>query len=109
GQRRPSIIFGACRGSWAGSLLQYGDGSVRLDDAGSCDSSVSRLSDSGRVAVPALAGPRTEAIHVEVYHRRGVENQYLADDQPTDNGDAQRLAHFSAIPGAQGQRQRTQY
>src|SRR5579864_160736 len=53
--------------------------------------------------------PRLEAVEVEVYHRRGEESQHLADDQASDDGDAQRPAKFRASSSADSQRHRTQH
>ena len=39
-----------------------------------------------------------EPVEIEIDHRRRVERQHLADEQPADDGDAERLAQFRAAP-----------
>jgi len=41
-----------------------------------------------------------QTIQVEIDHRRGIERQYLADDQATDDGDTQRRAQAGVFVGA---------
>src|ERR1017187_10625135 len=36
--------------------------------------------------------PPLEAVEVQIYHRRGVQRQQLAHNQPSNNGNAQRTA-----------------
>ena len=38
-----------------------------------------------------------QTVEIEVNHRGGVKGQHLAEDQPADDGQAQRLAHFRAF------------
>ena len=48
---------------------------------------------------------QTQAVEVQVNHRRGVQRQQLADSQAADDGDAQRAAQFSEpgpVPSASG-------
>src|SRR5438876_5227499 len=51
-----------------------------------------RFQRHGLVAPPRPPEPR--AVNVEIDDRSGVKGQYLAHDQPADNGDAQRPAEF---------------
>ena len=64
----------------------------------------------GRVipAPPGIADPYPPAVEIEIDHRRGVERQHLAEQQPAHDGDAQRLAQFRTLAEADRQRQRAQ-
>src|SRR5947208_11985444 len=44
----------------------------------------------------------------KVDHRGGEEGQHLADDEPADDGDAERVAQLRAGAGAEHQRQRAE-
>src|SRR5690348_13372110 len=46
-----------------------------------------------------------EAVEVEVDHRRSEEGEHLADDQPADHGEAERMAQLRADARAEHQRQ----
>src|ERR1019366_9400063 len=52
---------------------------------------------------PTRPDPFAEAVHIEVDDGRRIERQRLADDQPTDDGDAERTAHFAAIAETEGE------
>ena len=51
-----------------------------------------------RYALPAPSpdafGPKPEAVQVEVHDRCRVEGKHLADNEPADDGDAERAAKF---------------
>src|SRR5229473_89264 len=55
----------------------------------------------GEVTRQAAAEPREG----KVDHRRGEQGQHLADDQATDDGDAERMAQLRSGAGAEHQRQ----
>ena len=48
--------------------------------------------------------PEAQPVEIQVDDRGGVEGEQLADDQPADDGDAERAAQLTA--GAQPERQR---
>jgi len=47
-------------------------------------------------ATEALQAPQAEAIEVQVHHRRGVEGEQLAHQQPADDRNAERYAQLGA-------------
>src|SRR6266566_6865418 len=53
----------------------------------------------------AIADPQAEAVEIEVDHRRRIEREQLAQDQPADDGDAERAAQFAAIAETDRERQ----
>ena len=58
--------------------------------------------------MPVLADalePRLEAVHVDVDDGRGEEREHLADDEATDDGDAEGAAKLGADAGAESERQ----
>ena len=55
--------------------------------------------------MPAAQRPVTQAVEVQIDHRRGVEGQQLAADQATDDGNAQRTAQLSIAADTEQQRQ----
>src|SRR5690349_4448164 len=52
--------------------------------------------------------PVLELVKVEIHHRRRVQRQHLADDQPTDDRNAERAAQFRSGPRPERQRQSAQ-
>ena len=52
--------------------------------------------DQPRGPAPPPVHPEPEAVQVKVDHRGGVQRQHLAEDQPADDGDAQRPAQLGA-------------
>jgi len=57
---------------------------------------------------PEPRAERAESFHVEVNDRCGVKREDLAHDESTDNGDAERLTHFRAVPVAKRKRHGTE-
>ena len=49
-----------------------------------------------------------EAIEIQIDHRCGVEGQDLAQEQSSDDGDAERLAELAAFAHADDQRDRAE-
>jgi hypothetical protein len=47
---------------------------------------------------PQACAPEPHAVEIEVHHRRGVEREQLAHEQPADDGDAERPAQLRAYP-----------
>jgi hypothetical protein len=45
-----------------------------------------------RTSSPKAFNPESRAVEVEVHDWSRIERQHLADDQPADDGDAQRPA-----------------
>ena len=77
----------------------------------SCAHSAARCEGSGgsvrSSSVCSGAGPRQprlQALHRQIDHRRRVERQQLAEQQPADDGDAERIAQLRA--GAAFERER---
>src|SRR5580704_1517008 len=62
---------------------------------------------SGRMRHSAVSAQPTNAHPIErkINDRGGVEGQHLAENQATDNGDAEGFAKFGTGSGAQGERQ----
>src|SRR5471032_2486696 len=56
----------------------------------------------------AAAETLPQAVHGEEDHRRGKQREQLAEQQPADNRDAQRVAQLRADAGAQRQRHRAE-
>src|SRR5271170_7072339 len=57
-----------------------------------------------------FAGPtNSQAVERKVNNRRGVERQHLADDQASDDRDAERTSQFRTGSSAQGERQGAEY
>src|SRR5262252_3530421 len=52
-----------------------------------------------------MGEPLAQAIKVKVNHRRRVEREQLAEQQPADDGDSERPPQFRSGPGPQGKRQ----
>src|ERR1700730_9858369 len=52
--------------------------------------------------------PGLQAVEVEVHDRRGEQREHLAEDEATDNGDAERPAELGARARAEGQGQRAE-
>ena len=59
----------------------------------------------GAALAPAGAEPQAEAVEVKVDHRRGVEREYLAEDEPAHDGNAERTAQLAAVAEADRERQ----
>src|SRR6202048_493460 len=51
----------------------------------------------------------TQPLKRQIHDRGGEERQELARGEPSDDGDAERLAQFPAPPAAEGQRDRSQH
>jgi hypothetical protein len=49
------------------------------------------------------ANPGLQAVHIEIDDGSGEESEHLADDQSSDDGDAERLAKFGAGAAADGE------
>ena len=66
--------------------------------------SVSRATEGSVVETCELlstACPGAEPVHVQIHDRRRVQREHLADDKPSDNGDAQRSTQLRTIASAQ--------
>ena len=64
-------------------------------------------SSSQRLHCGTLAAEQTrQALHADVEGRRHVKRQHLGKNQPTHNGNTERLTHFRPRAGSEGQRQR---
>src|SRR5258708_26719113 len=50
------------------------------------------------------SAPVPDAIEIEIDDRRGIERQDLAEDQPAEDGNAERLAELAALTHADHQR-----
>src|SRR5260370_18475297 len=60
----------------------------------------------GRAAVTRALDPRLDAIHIDEHHRRGEQREHLAQDQSTDDSDAQRTPQLGADTAAHRERSR---
>src|SRR5580765_5414750 len=57
--------------------------------------------------LPARIEPGLQTLEVDVDDRCDVEREDLRDDQPANDGEAKRLAHFATGAEAEGNRQRS--
>ena len=55
---------------------------------------------------PAALRRQPEAVEIEIDHRGRVEGQHLADQQSTDDGNAERTAQFGTLTESDRQWQR---
>ena len=53
--------------------------------------------------------PHAQAVKVEINDGRGVESQHLAEDQATDNGNAQWPSEFGTRSSAKRERHRAEH
>lgn len=60
---------------------------------------------SRRPAAADIAQPDAKTVEIEVDHRRCVEGEDLAQDQPTDDGYPEGAAKLAAIAEADGERE----
>ena len=68
----------------------------------------SPLASGVRAAGVAGQRARAEPVEEQIDHRRREQGQQLADDQPADDRDAERMAQLRAGAGAEHQRQRAE-
>src|SRR5262245_33164970 len=62
--------------------------------------------DRGAATASQAAAPEGEAIEVQIDDGRRVEGEELAQEEPADDGDAERAAELGAGAGAEGEGQR---
>src|SRR4051794_25184793 len=87
GRRMKGVEKFMARASWRGGLV-----------------AVALVGLAREIARQAAAEPGKR----KVDHRGGEERQHLADDEPADDGDAERVAQLRAGAGAEHQRQRAE-
>ena len=75
----------------------------RTDDALPCGHRRGAVAEV--VAAPEAPEPFTEIVQVDEDDRCRVQRQHLTDDEPADDGDAQRVAQFRAFAGSERKRQ----
>src|SRR5690348_17528991 len=82
---------------------------LRSDRSDGMPSLVSRFGREVRAAPrPQAPTPHAELVEVAIDHRRRIQGQELAEQQPADDGNAERSPQLGAVAEAQRERYRAE-